>query len=225
MNEIKKHFSKTVGDYDTVANRVVFKNDELHNELVKAIPFDKNKMLNILDLGCWTGHWIDLVAQSFPKSHITGIDFSPSMIEKSKKNLLNFSDRIDLIEIDFNDYEFNKKFDVVISAVAVHNITHKQKEILFKKIFNSLNKNWVFINADFYESESKIINDNLKRLYKDFLKKNLYWDELEVWLRHAFKEDMPMKLSEQSDILKRTGFSDFKLIWLFNNEAVYIVNK
>jgi tRNA (cmo5U34)-methyltransferase len=63
------------------------------------------------------------------------------MIEKSKKNLLNFSDRIDLIEIDFNDYEFNKKFDVVISAVAVHNITHKQKEILFKKIFNSLNKN------------------------------------------------------------------------------------
>jgi hypothetical protein len=52
MNEIKKHFSKTVGDYDTVANRVVFKNDELHNELVKAIPFDKNKMLNILDLGC-----------------------------------------------------------------------------------------------------------------------------------------------------------------------------
>jgi len=51
MNKnIFTHFSKTINDYDTVANKVVMKNDEFHNFLSSAIPFDVNKNLKILDL-------------------------------------------------------------------------------------------------------------------------------------------------------------------------------
>ena len=39
MDDIKIHFSKTVEDYDTVADKVVFKNNELHDELIKVISF------------------------------------------------------------------------------------------------------------------------------------------------------------------------------------------
>ncbi|MCK5211944.1 methyltransferase domain-containing protein [Candidatus Parcubacteria bacterium] len=225
MNKIKTHFSKTVDDYDTVANKVVFKNNELHNELINAISFNRDKKINILDLGSGTGHGMELVAKRFPKAKITGIDFSPIMIEKAKKNLLPFSNRIKLLEIDFRDYDFNQKFDVVISAIAIHNITHKQKKWLFEKIFNSLNDGGLFINADFYEHESKIINDRIKAIYKNFLRKNLSGDELKTWLRHAFEEDMPMSLTKQTSALKKIGFDKFKLLWIFNNEIIYIANK
>lgn len=221
MKEIKTHFSKRVDDYDTVADNVVFKNNELHNELVKAISFDKNKELNILDLGCGTGHGMNLIASSF----LTGIDFSPIMIKKAKNKLLPFSNRINLLEIDFNDYKFDQKFDVIVSAIAIHNVTHEEKKNLFERIFNSLNNNGLFINADFYKHELKIVNDEIKTIYKNFLERNLSGGELKIWLKHVFKEDMPMTLTEQSSVLKNVGFNKFELLWIFNNEAVYVANK
>jgi len=225
MDAIKTHFSKTVDDYDTVADNVVFKNNELHNELIKAISFDKDKEFDILDLGCGTGHGMKLAAGMFPKAKITGIDFSPVMIKRAKNNLLSLLDRIKLLEIDFNDYKFDQKFDVIISAIAIHNITDDQKKNLFEKIFNSLNSGGLFINADFYEHESKTVNNEIKTIYENFLRQNLSGDELEVWLRHASKEDMPMKLTEQEHILKEAGFDKFELLWVFNNEAIYVAGK
>lgn len=225
MNSIKNHFSKTVNDYDTVVDKVVFKNDELHNELINAIFFDKDKELNILDLGCGTGHGMKIALERFAKAKITGVDFSPIMIEKAKNNLLSFSQRVKLLEANFNNYEFDQKYDAVISAIAIHNCTHDEKRELFKKIFDSLNNGGLFINADFYEHDSVNLNNELKNIYRDFLKQNLEGEELDAWIKHAFEEDMPMTLSQQSLILKEIGFSSFKLIWIFNNEAVYIAKK
>ena len=85
--EIKKHFSKTVGDYDTVADKVVFKNNELHDELVKSIPFKKDEKIHVLDLGCGTGHGMKLISDLFPNSTLVGIDFSSLMIAKSRDKL------------------------------------------------------------------------------------------------------------------------------------------
>jgi tRNA (cmo5U34)-methyltransferase len=225
MNEIKIHFSKTVDDYDTVANKVVFKNDELHGELIGAIDFDKNKRLDILDLGCGTGHGMLLIAKQFPNARITGVDFSTRMIEKAKEYLSPFRERIKLLEADFNDRDFDQRFDAVVSAIAIHNSTHYQKERLFKKIFESLNDGGSFINADFYEHDSEKLNNDIKNIYRKYLHQNLSGDELNAWLRHAFEEDMPMKLSSQFSLLQKIGFSEYELIWIFNNEAIYVARK
>ena len=127
--------------------------------------------------------------------------------------------------MDFTNYEFDQKFDVIISAVAIHNVTHKEKSDLFKKIFNSLTDSGVFVNGDFYKHESDVFNEFLKDKYKQFLQDNLSGNELKVWLHHAFKEDMPMTLTEQYSILTDTGFKQLDLQWLFNNEVVYIARK
>ncbi len=225
QDKIKTHFSKTVADYDTVADDVVFKNNELHRELVNAVPFEKNRELEILDLGCWTGHGMEVILEEYPKAKITGVDFSATMIQRTKENLSYLSNRIDLWESDFMEFEFEKRYDVVISAVAIHNITHEEKKVLFEKIYDCLNDWGVFINADFYEHESDSVNEKLKKVYRKYLEQNLNWEELEVWLRHAFEEDMPMSLSKQESILKKVWFKEFNLCWLFNNEAVYIAKK
>lgn len=221
MSDIKAHFTKTVGDYDTVANHVVFKNDELHQCLVDAISFDLNRELKVLDLGCGTGHGMNLIAAKFPNASLTGVDFSPRMIAKSKEKLQPFVERVELIEGDFTNMDFGKSYDVVVSAVAIHNCTHEQKTVLFKKIFNSLNDGGIFVNGDFYEHKSPVVNKKLQDLYRKFLTKNLKEDELEVWLHHAFEEDMPMELGQQCDILENLGFKSPEILWLYNNEAVY----
>ena len=225
MDKIYLHFSKTVDDYDTIADKVVFKNKEIHEKLVRAIPFDKDKELKILDLGCGTGYGMSFALGLFTNSIITGIDFSPRMIKKARKNLSDFSERIKLIEANFNDIDFKEKYDSIISIAAIHNSTHDKKKKLFEKIFDSLKEKGVFVNGDFYEHESKEINEQNKAVYKKFLEKNLSGNELKVWLRHAFEEDLPMFLSEQFTILKEIGFSNIKLLWLYNNQALYLAYK
>lgn len=224
MNEIYKHFSKTVNDYDTVADKVVFKNDELHKVLIGAIPFVKKSKIAILDLGCGTGHGMKILAQKFKNAEITGIDYSQIMIEKAKEHLESCIERVQLVCKDFNKIKF-EKYDAVISAITIHNSTDHQKIDLFKKIFDSLDKGGVFINADFYIPESKKMKEQVGEIYRNFLKSNLSGDELEAWIKHAFSEDMPMKLTEQFETLKRAGFSKVELLWIYNNEAIYRATK
>ena len=225
MNAIYTHFSENVDDYDTVADKVVMKDAELHECLVNSIPFNSDKELNILDLGSGTGHGMLIMLEKFPNAKVTGIDFSNKMIAASREKLKDFSGRIGLIEKDFNEIEFDKKYDVIVSAITIHNSTHEQKAKLFKKIFDSLNEGGIFINGDFIEGESPEMNNQYKGIYGDYIEKNLSGDESKVWLKHAFEEDMPMKLSEQFKILKGLGFKDAKLVWQFNNEAIYIAKK
>ena len=71
------HFSKTVDDYDTVCCRVVMKNEELHKTLVDAIPFDTEKEIRIMDLGCGTGHG---GGQTQAHGHRTELDGSNGII-------------------------------------------------------------------------------------------------------------------------------------------------
>jgi len=223
--KILNHFTKKIEDYDYYAEKVVFKNEEVHQTLIKAIPFKESEKIKILDLGSGTGRGMFLILKRFFNSDVTGIDFSENMIEKSKKNLEDFKGRFDLIDKDFNDVPFDKDCDAIVSAIAIHNSSHKQKKELFKTIFDSLKKDGVFINGDFIEGETEEINEKYKKIYRAFLEKNLSGEERKVWINHAFSEDKPMKISEQTKILNEIGFSNIQVLWRFNNEAVYIAKK
>jgi len=221
---MKKFFSKTVDDYDTVDDKVVFKNKELHERLLSAIDIYKEVPLNILDLWSWTWHAIKLILEKFEKSHITGIDFSKKMIQKCMTNIWR-TDRVNIIEWDFTKVDFQWQYDIIFSVVSIHNCTDDEKIELFKKIYKSLKDGGIFINADFFKHEVEKLDDKMKCNYKKFLESNLEWEELEAWLYHAFEQDMPMKLSTQFDLLEEIGFQDLSLEWMHNNEAVYVAKK
>jgi tRNA (cmo5U34)-methyltransferase len=193
--------------------------------MLESIPFKSSQNIKVLDLGCGTGHGCLLILKKFKKSIVVGIDFSEKMIKKSISNLDEFKSRVKLLEKDFNGIDFGKDYDVIVSTIAIHNSTHDQKEILFNKIFSSLRCDGVFINCDFVEGESDRSNEKYKKLYRSYLEKNLEGDEMMVWLKHAFEDDKPMKLSRQVEILKKTGFKEIKVVWKFNNELAYIAKK
>jgi len=214
------HFTKTVDDYNTVADKVVIKNNELHEQIVVAIPGSPSL---ILDLGSGTGHGMKLLNERFPDAMVYGIDFSPKMISQATSYLKggNFK----LFKRNFIDINFEKTYDVIVSAVAIHNITHEQKKVLFAKIFAALKPGGLFINGDFVEGETEEEQEKYESEYRAYLNDNLSGHELRVWLHHAFEEDMPMKLSEQEHILKEIGFSSVDVTWKVLNEVVYVAKK
>ncbi|MDD2516026.1 MAG: class I SAM-dependent methyltransferase [Candidatus Gracilibacteria bacterium] len=224
-NDIFVHFTKTIDDYDVVADKVVMKNDELHEVIVEAIPFGKDTKFRVLDLGSGTGFLMEKILRKFPNVYIVGVDFSENMIKKAEENLKNYKGRYEMIKGDFTEVAFGTGYDLIVSAVAVHNIADEKKIELTKKSSIAMNKGSYFINGDFIEGENEFIDNQYRLIYKDFLENNLKGEELAVWLGHAFGEDMPTSLSKQFKMLTKNGFHDVRLLWQFNNEAVYIAKK
>jgi len=96
---------------------------------------------------------------------------------------------------------------------------------LFEKIYNALHYGGIFVNGDFVEGETDKEGSVYQKTYRNYLVKNLSGDELKAWLKHAFKEDMPMKLSQQFETLKSCFFKNPEPVWQYSNEVVYKVIK
>lgn len=119
--KVKNHFDSDIVDYDACCSKVVPMNDEIHNIIVDTIPFDRKSKLKILDLGVGTGLGALKILNEFPNSHLTGIDFSSKMIFRARERLKIFDNRVKLIEADFNNIDFPEKYDVIVSAITIHN--------------------------------------------------------------------------------------------------------
>lgn len=95
-------------------------------DLVKRIGFDKPG--NIIDIGCGPGNSTQVLAERWPSSKIIGIDNSPAMIAKAKKDYPYQEWRI----IDMNSDNINGKFDIVFSNATIQWIPNHDQ--LLKKL-------------------------------------------------------------------------------------------
>jgi trans-aconitate 2-methyltransferase len=102
-------------------------------DLVSRINFDKP--LKIIDIGCGPGNSTQILAQKWPDSKITGIDNSPAMIEKAKKDYPNQDWQL----LDAGNDEIEGNFDIVFSNATIQWIPDHSK--LFREFYNILSDN------------------------------------------------------------------------------------
>jgi trans-aconitate 2-methyltransferase len=95
------------------------------------------KLLNpatIIDVGCGPGNSTQILAERWPKSKITGIDSSQSMIEKARQD---FPDHEWIIG-DAACFEHRSNFDIVFSNATIQWIPDHEK--LIPKLASIVNK-------------------------------------------------------------------------------------
>lgn len=120
------------------------RNPESYNELIEfplmteQLPDLSEK--RILDTGCGMGHLIQYMLKSNP-DHITGIDISQNMISAAQEAVKD--KRVDFVVSDLLNFETEKKFDVIVSSLALHYI--KDYHAAVKKIYHLLEPGGMFI--------------------------------------------------------------------------------
>ena len=141
----------------------------MREKIVDCIEVSKVKQFNVLDCGTGTGDVAIRVAKRFPKAFITGVDASDFYlnIAKSKIKELNLGDRINLVNINFQEGvpEDIERFDFVVSQYVFHYHFFNRKS-LFKSIYDTL------------KSSGKIIFGVSIPLI-DEIQNNKWWDEKE----------------------------------------------
>lgn len=185
-NEMKNFFNEKIDGYDELHLKIIAGKEKI----VDYIPRDAK---NIIDLGAGTGLQLIKVYKEFPNVKTTAIDVSDEMLKKLEERHIN--DNITIVNESFFDYDFETNIDAVISTQALHHFEPKDKLILYKKVYDCLRNNGVFVNEDYFAENEKVEKQGFEDYY------NLVKGEGKHY-------DTPLTIEHEAEILKEVGFSE-----------------
>ena len=221
MPDLKKHFNKEADAFDEQVQKNIPCYNEMLTALINAIP-DNNKNPKILDLGCGTGNITQKALTRFPDAEVTCLDLSENMIEIAKDKLTK-KKKIEYIVGDFTQMQIETKYDVILSSLALHHIPNdEEKEAMYKDIYEALEKDGVFYNADVIKANSNYNEELNNKIAIREMKGNGVTDE-EI-TEHKGKRDandIPTTLINHIKMLENVGFVEIDVIWKHYSNAVY----
>jgi len=164
-NEMRRELSTAVGT--TILKRVDFHPD-----------------MGVMDFGAGTGLISGHVASKV--SNITAVDISEAMLEKlaAKPEL---KDKVHIVCQDITQQPLDRKFDVIVSAMAMHHV--EDTENLIKTFALHLNPNGQVALADLYTEDGSFHPENIEGVY-----------------HHGFNQDA------LTSILEENGFNDIEFV-------------
>lgn len=226
MNRIINHFEGEAEQYDGIIKNLIPYYHQMVEALVNTLPFGHSENIEVIDLGCGTGTISRAVKDVYPKAKITCLDISGKMLQIAAGKL---SDAQDAVYINSNLYDFNfeKKYDAVVSSLALHHLaTNEDKLDFYRKIYSCLNTDGVFINSDVVLASTDILQERYMEQWKNFMCINVPMDEVESkWIPTYYVEDRPAQMIEHFEMLKDAGFEVVDVVWKYYNYAVYMAAK
>ncbi|MDO5851945.1 MAG: methyltransferase domain-containing protein [Methanobacteriaceae archaeon] len=220
MDQIKEHFNKRSKKFDNEILKIFPKYNTMLTALINAIPNTKNNP-KIIDLGCGTGNITLKILEKFPNAEITCLDLSEDMIQIAKEKLKKYPN-ITYITADFAEYLFNKKYDAIISSLALHHIvTSTQKQEMYNKIYEQLTYDGVFYNADIIKAPNNYNQALYKKVSKEEKDPNLSKEKLDEYEKNRTDNDHPETIFNHIKWLEKSGFKEIDVIWKYYDSAVY----
>lgn len=125
--------------------------------LLDQIPANSKR---VLDLGTGNGRILSIVKLKCPDADGVGLDFSDPMLSQAKTRFAN-DKHVRLVKHDFSNplpaTELGQ-FDAVVSALAIHHLTHERKLQLYQEVYALLNPSGVFCNLEHVSSPTEAIH-------------------------------------------------------------------
>jgi tRNA (cmo5U34)-methyltransferase len=223
INSIQEKFDDISQNYDNQRKLLIPCFDDFYGSAVSLIEASKQKV-KVLDIGGGTGLFSMFLLSQNPNASITLIDISEKMLDIARIRFKNNPNIKYLVE-DYTKYDFDDKYDVIISALSIHHLTHEQKEALYKKCYSILNSKGIFINADQVLGNTAYTEAFNKRVWRNFMENSgLAKEELKATYERI-KLDKEAKLDEQLKWLVETGFSDVECVYKYYHFAVMFGRK
>ncbi len=220
MPDLKKHFNEAAEDYDEIIRKTLVDYDDMIEALINAIPSQESP--RVLDLGCGTGNISKKLLERFSDARVTCLDISEVMIEKAKVKLADY-DNIEYVIGDFTIIDIIDNYDAIISSLALHHIpTIDEKREMYQHIFDALNTDGVFYNADVIKANSEYnqqLNERISNQY--MIDQGVSTDIMDNHKQKQEDNDVPITLVEHLKLLEDVGFKNIDVIWKHYSNAVY----
>jgi tRNA (cmo5U34)-methyltransferase len=157
VNDGARYFDEAAPGYDQGCRRFVPDLDGFYGAVVRDLPFGPDEELRVLDLGAGTGLLSATVAEKFPAARITLVDLSVEMLRVARRRFEGHPGRFEFRVMDYAREPLPggpRGFDLVVSALSFHHLTHGDKRVTFEKVHASLASGGRFVNADQVQGET-----------------------------------------------------------------------
>lgn len=242
-----------------IRNSNIWKNNEVAADYLKgtraAIPFAKEELQiilqiiknthkevqSILDVGCGDGILGRTLLNSYPNASITFSDISETMLDAVKKEISNTNNhnsqkqfhfhQHDMQQSDWmNELEEHAPYDVIVSGLAIHHLTHRRKKEIYGDIYDLLAPNGVFLNLERVQSASPLgvlLNNEMyiDSLFSFHSRENPNISREEVAEKYYYR---PLKQSNilapvelQVEWLKELGYVDVDIFFKIYEIAIF----
>ena len=144
-------FGEAARDYDRARRQLVPGFDRFYGAALESVPFMEGQEIKVLDLGAGTGLLSAMVAEKFPRSRVTLVDISVEMLRVARQRFTREPGRFEFRTMDYARKPLPREdggYDLVVSALSIHHLTHGDKKELFGKVRRSLAVGGYFVNAD-----------------------------------------------------------------------------
>lgn len=183
--------------------------EEGHDLIVKVSDFFLTNDTLCYELGCSTGMLVHKLANRNMQKNtqFIGIDREDGMIEEARKKCAGLKN-VTLIREDILDVEL-KKSDLIISYYTMQFIKPSQRQIIFDRIYESLNWGGGFLLFEKVRGPDARFQDMMTTMYTDY-KLDQGYDEREIIAKSRSLKGVLEPFSTQGniDLMKRAGFVD-----------------
>ncbi len=179
----------------------------------------------IYDLGCSTGNFFIALNQQIQQDiELVGIDNSMPMLKKAQEKLKDFNN-VRFECMDFLEVEF-KEASAFSLLFVLQFVRPMQREVLLKKIYNSLALNGVLLVGEKIMSEDRILDKQMIELYYLY-KQNQGYSHNEIAFKREALENVlvPYSLKENVALLESVGFKHVEVVFKWVNFTLLVARK
>ncbi|WQW66886.1 carboxy-S-adenosyl-L-methionine synthase CmoA [Helicobacter pylori] len=179
----------------------------------------------IYDLGCSTGNFFIALNQQIQQDiELVGIDNSMPMLKKAQEKLKDFNN-VRFECMDFLEVEF-KEASAFSLLFVLQFVRPMQREVLLKKIYNSLALNGVLLVGEKIMSEDRILDKQMIELYYLY-KQNQGYSHNEIAFKREALENVlvPYSLKENIALLESVGFKHVEALFKWVNFTLLAARK
>ena len=134
--------------------------------LVEGLTEQLRAGIEVADVGCGSGHAVNLMAQAFPASRFVGYDFSEEGISAARREAEELALANARFELrDVTELGETDRFDLVTAFDAIHDQAHPAR--VLSSIAGALRADGVFLMVDIQASSN--LEDNLEHPLGPFL--------------------------------------------------------
>ncbi len=224
-----KFGAKVASVFDDMVNRSVPMYGEIQRMVAELAADYAQTGTNVYDLGCSTGTTLigmnSLVSEEIK---FIGVDESEEMLEKCNNKLkqAGFSRPYELVSADLHKDFRVENASVVVLCLTLQFIRPIERERILKTVIDGMVEGGALILVEKVLAEESTLNRNYIKYYYDMKRRHNY-SEMEISQKREALENVliPYKLSENSLLLKKTGFTTIETFFKWYNFSALIAIK
>ncbi|CAL9294537.1 MULTISPECIES: class I SAM-dependent methyltransferase [unclassified Streptomyces] len=211
------------GTFDSMRRKLIPSFDLIYSTGVYAVVETVPSRARVLDLGAGTGLLGGAILERLPEAELVLVDHSDAMLAKARERFAG-NPRVTIEVADMKDPLPQGPFDAVVSGLAIHHLTHAEKEDLFRRIHEVLTPDGVFVNVEQLAGP----NARIEAMYDAQHEAHVQRSECppDEWAagRERMKLDICATTEMQLEWLRKVGFSQVDILakdWRYGTYAAW----